>query len=63
MIDEPENKVSLSDQLNQLWKDLFMGIQDELRPEDKKFAVLQERFERIVQDVDWLEFRMDELEY
>jgi hypothetical protein len=63
VIDEPENKVSLSDQLNQLWKDLFMGIPDELRPEDKKFAVLQERFERIVQDVDWLEFRMDELEY
>lgn len=63
MIEEPENEVSLSDQLNQLWSDLCMGVPDELRPADKKFAVLKKRFEAIVKEVGWLEFRISELEY
>ena len=54
------NEKSLEEQL---WADIFLGIPNEQREPHVKFDALQKRFERIVQDVSWLEFRMSELEY
>lgn len=58
-----ENEETLEDRLKQLWADLCLGIPDEQREPHVKFAALQKRFEEIVKDVSWLEFRMEQLEY
>lgn len=54
---------TIASRLRRLWGDLFLGIPDEERDPEVKFAVLQQKFFELVDEVDDLEFRMDDLEH
>lgn len=57
------NNYDLSEQLRKLWDDLFIGIPDEERDPEVIFSVLQQKFFELVDEVEDLEYRMDELEH
>jgi hypothetical protein len=54
---------TIASRLRRLWGDLLLGIPDEERDPEVKFAVLQQKFFELVDEVDDLEFRMDDLEH
>lgn len=54
---------TIASRLRRLWGDLFLGIPDEEGDPEVKFAVLQQKFFELVDEVDELEFRMDDLEH